>query len=44
MKCNVIGGKIPQTFQINFSYETSMAAEEGSLQCNYISSLRAVEL
>ena len=42
--CNVMAGKMPQTFQINFSYETSMAAEQGSLQCNYICSLRAVEL
>ena len=44
---NVIVGKLPQKAMINisndFSYETSMAAEQGSLQCNYICSLRAVE-
>ena len=44
---NVIVEKLPQKAMINisndFSYETSMAAEQGSLQCNYICSLRAVE-
>ena len=44
---NVIVGKLPQKAMINisndFSYETSMAAEQGPLQCNYICSVRAVQ-
>ena len=47
IKFNVIVGKIPHKAVIkisnNFSYETSMAAQQGSLQCNYICSLAAVE-
>ena len=47
IKSSVIVGKIPHKAVINiskkFSYETSMAAELGSLQCNYICSLTAVE-
>ena len=47
IKSSVIVGKIPHKAVINisknFSYETSMAAELGSLQCNYICSLTEVE-
>ena len=47
IKSNVVVRKIPHKAVINisnnFSYETSMAAEQGSLQCNYVCSLRAVE-
>ena len=47
IKSKVIVGKIPHKTVINisdnFSCETSISAEQGSLQCNYICSLRAVE-